>query len=178
MALPPIAYVAGASALIVASAVAWGFYWKSEAAQERVRVTSLTAERDSALGVVTTLQTTLKDNQKTTNTILKMNEKAMETTNEYRKQIMAADRKTAEANMALDKMQLTEHYEALTEPFQRGNAATDRVTSILCRAWGPWGDKDPRCRRPQDTPDASTDDREPDRSGTPPSKPPGVSDDN
>ncbi len=164
-----VAAIAGVIGLVgVLGGVSYGMYWKSEAAKERVRVTSLTAERDSALGVVTTLQNTLKDQQETTNTLLKMNEKSMETANEYRKQIMEADRKTAETLQALDKMQLTEHYESLKEPFQRGNAATDRVTAILCRAWGPWGDKDPRCKRPKDIHTPETDDRSGDRSGTPP----------
>ncbi len=155
----PTVYVAGFSALIVASTVAWGFYWKSEAAIERVRVTSLTSERDSALGAVETIKDINTEQTKTLNTVLQMNEKAQETTNEYHERLMAADRKTAEAIQALDKMQLTEHYDALAYPLQRGDAARDRVTNILCRAWGSWADDDPSCRQPEDNGDTETADR-------------------
>ncbi len=162
----------------ILGAVIFGMWWRGVALKERVKVTSMTAERDSALGVVDTLKVINKDQQKTTDTILGLVRTTQETVNEYHTKLMEADRKTSEAIQALDKMQLTEHYDALAYPLQRGDAARDRLNDIMCRAWGSWADNDPSCRRPEDNGDARTDDRTGDRSGTSSDNPAGSSDHN
>jgi hypothetical protein len=138
------------------SGVIGTLYYKGKMNEEMVRTTSAIAEKESALASIETLKDVLADNKDTTNFILNMNVTAQEKQNETQQSLMDADRKTAEVTAQLDRMLLTEHYEAVKEPFQRGNAANDRLTDIVCRAWGPWASNNPHCSSSEDNGDAAS----------------------
>lgn len=145
-------------------AVIVAMFYRGEMLAGEAQIVGLQGENKT---LITATETIKKVNDKVNDVLsftLELHKNQLGKADDYRNQITAAERETAGILLQLDTLKRTEHKKALERPYERGNAARDRIISIVCRAWGP--NDSPQCSSKRSDGNARTHDRGEDRPRT------------
>lgn len=146
-------------------AVIAAMYYRGEMLAGEAVVKGLQNENNTLIAATETIKEVNARVNKTLDFTLEMHKDQLGKADEYRSQLTTAENETQKVILELDDLKRTEHKRALEKPFERGNAAHDRIVGVVCRAWGD-GANNPQCRSEGNTGDASTNDRDKNKSGT------------